>query len=48
MIAVRWLWIPLTIVGIAMIAWGVRIGRPGIIEQQAKALCTACIGLTVE
>jgi hypothetical protein len=45
---VRWLWIPLAIVGIAMTAWGVHLGRDTVVEQQAKALCTSCIGLTPE
>ncbi|MGI5818781.1 MAG: thioredoxin [Armatimonadota bacterium] len=48
MTAVRWVWVPLTIIGIAMIAWGIHLGRHTIVEQQAKALCTTCIGLTLE
>ena len=44
----RRLWIPLAIIGVAMIAWGVHLGRHAVVEQQAKALCTSCIGLTVE
>lgn len=44
----RWLWVPLAVIGIAMIAWGVHLGRHVITAQQADALCTACIGLTVE
>ena len=43
----RWLWIPLAITGIAMIVWGLHLGRNAIVEQQAKALCTSCIGLTL-
>lgn len=45
---VRWLWIPLAIAGIAMTVYGVHLGRYDIVEQQAQALCTSCIGLTLE
>jgi len=45
---VRWLWIPLATIGIAMIVYGVHLGRYSSVEQQAKALCTSCIGLTPE
>ena len=31
-----------------MTAWGVHLGRHAIVKQQAKALCTSCIGLTME
>ena len=44
----RWVWIPLTIISIGMIVWGVNLGRHQVVEQQAKALCTSCIGLTPE
>ncbi len=44
----RWLWVPLTIISIGMIVWGVHLGRHVVVEQQAKALCTSCIGLTME
>lgn len=44
----RWLWLPLTIVGIAMLLYGVEIGRPDAVKRHAMTLCTACIGLTVE
>lgn len=44
----RWLWIPLVIAGIVMIAWGVHLNRHTVVKQQAKALCTSCIGLTME
>jgi hypothetical protein len=44
----RWVWIPLLAIGMSMIVWGVHLSRHTVVEQQAKALCTSCIGLTVE
>ncbi len=41
----RWLWLPLTVIGIALIAWGVHVGQDHMVARYAKALCTACIGL---
>ncbi len=43
--AVRWLWIPLLLAGIAAIVWGVSLGQDAIVLAHAKTLCTACIGL---
>jgi len=48
LVTVRWLWIPLAIIAVAMTAWGVHLGRHSIVEQQAKALCSSCIGLSLE
>ncbi len=41
----RWVWLPLALVGIFMIAYGVHLDRHEAVEQYAKKLCTACIGL---
>jgi len=41
-------WIALAVYGVAMTTWGVHLGRPAIVERQAKALCSSCIGLSLE
>ncbi len=45
MIPVRWLWLPLALLSVLMIIWGVRLERHVAVRQHAQALCTACIGL---
>ncbi len=45
MIRLRWLWIALALLGIAMIGYGVHLGQHGQVEHQASLLCTSCIGL---
>jgi hypothetical protein len=41
----RWLWLLLALVGVAMLAHGISAGQIDGVIRHAKALCTACIGL---
>ncbi len=42
----RWLWIPLAIIGVAMLIYGVQLGRYSQVELQANTTCYSCIGLS--
>ncbi|MEA3399857.1 MAG: hypothetical protein U9R79_01295 [Armatimonadota bacterium] len=41
----RWLWLPLALLGIAAMAYGVHLGQHTWVRSHAMTLCTACIGL---
>lgn len=41
----RWLWLLITAVGLAMLIWGAASGQTEAVLRHAKTLCTACIGL---
>jgi len=43
--ALRWLWLPLTVIGVALLAYGAWTGQIDAVIRHAKTLCTACIGL---
>ena len=45
MIALRWLWIPLTLLGIIGIVYGVSTGQMSDVAVHAGHLCLDCIGL---
>jgi len=42
---VRWIWLLLAVIGIAMTVWGVRSGQMADVKTHADYLCTDCIGL---
>lgn len=41
----RWLWLPVALIGIAMLLYGVRLEQDRAVYRHARSLCTACIGL---
>lgn len=41
----RWLWVPLTVLGIVMIVLGAHLDQAAAVFRVASTLCTACIGL---
>lgn len=41
----RWLWLPVALIGMVMLLYGVRLGQDQTVYRYARSLCMACIGL---
>lgn len=44
----RYAWVPLAVASLCLVLLGLGRGEWTVVKRHADALCTACIGLTVD